>query len=60
MEPSDVLTPEEAAAVLKLNLETVRRLLREGKLPGAKIGRSWRILRRDLERYLAGEGRKEG
>jgi excisionase family DNA binding protein len=49
----EVLTPKEAAALLRLNLDTVRRLLREGQLPGCKVGaRQWRIRRTDLEEYL--------
>jgi excisionase family DNA binding protein len=53
MDRSEVLTPKEAAELLRLNLDTVRRLLREGRLPGRKVGpRQWRILRVDLEEYL--------
>ena len=44
-----VLTPEEAAAYLRVNPQTVYRLLRAGKCPGVKIGRQWRIRRRDLD-----------
>ena len=53
MDRNDVLTPKEAAELLRLNLDTVRRLLRQGRLPGRKVGpRQWRILRVDLEEYL--------
>jgi len=53
MEPDEVLTPKDAARILRLNLETVRRLLREGLLPGRKVGlRQWRIRRVDLDAYL--------
>lgn len=38
-----LLTAEEAAAHLRLHPCTVRRLLRQGRLPGARIGRDWRI-----------------
>lgn len=58
MDAPDVLTPEEAARLLRVSLDTVRKMLREGRLPGAKVGREWRILRRDLEAYLRGQ--KEG
>jgi excisionase family DNA binding protein len=55
MEPDEVLTPKDAARILRLNLETVRRLLREGLLPGRKVGlRQWRIRRVDLDEYLRG------
>ncbi len=48
-EPHAVLTPEEAAAYLRVNPQTVYRLLRAGKCPGVKIGRQWRIRRADLD-----------
>lgn len=52
METNDgYLTPEEAAELLKLNVETVRRFLREGVLVGAKIGDSWRIRRSDIDKF---------
>jgi excisionase family DNA binding protein len=48
-----LLTPEEVAGILGLSPFTVRRLLRQGELPGRKVGkRQWRIRRVDLEEYL--------
>ena len=35
----EVLTVEEVAEILKVNIDTVRRLLRQGDLPGVKVGR---------------------
>jgi len=56
MTEPELLTPKEAATLLRMNLETVRRLLRTGELPGRKIGpRQWRIRRSDLERRLVPE-----
>ena len=40
-------TPEEAAEILKIHEETVRRYLREGRLKGRKIG-GWKIREQDL------------
>lgn len=64
---ADLITPKEAADLLRLNVETVRRLLRTGQLPGCKVGpRQWRTRRVDLEAYLhparttAGEPGGEG
>jgi len=37
------LSPAEYAAHYRVSEYTVRRLLREGSLPGVKIGASWRI-----------------
>lgn len=50
----EVLTPEEAAEYLRVDPQTIYRPLREGKLPGARIGRQWRISRQALEEFLRG------
>lgn len=51
------LSPEEAAAYLRVNPQTIYRNLRRGRLPGAKVGRQWRIRRTDLDRLLGGADR---
>jgi excisionase family DNA binding protein len=56
---TDVLNPREAAAYLRVNPQTVYRLLNSGALPGAKIGRTWRVRRADLDRFLAGSKAEE-
>ncbi len=50
----ELYTVEETAGILKLSAYTVRRLLREGKLRGIKVGagQQWRIRRGDLDHYL--------
>jgi excisionase family DNA binding protein len=45
-------TPEEAAEMLKLNPETVRRFLREGRLRGNLFGRVWRIPESSLQAWM--------
>jgi excisionase family DNA binding protein len=45
----DVLSVREVALYLRLNVQTVYRLAREGKLPARKIGRQWRFSRREVE-----------
>ncbi len=52
----NLLTCDEAASYLRLHPRTVCRLLQQGKLPGVKIGRQWRIHRQDLETHLRGDG----
>ena len=42
-------TLEEAARVLKLHPQTLRRWIREGKLPARRFGRQFRLRREDLE-----------
>lgn len=53
----EVLTVEEAARFLKVDPATVQRELKKGRLPGARVGRIWRISRGALTEYLAGQNR---
>jgi excisionase family DNA binding protein len=54
--PEEYLTVTEAAAILKVSIETIRRYLRAGKLKNYKIGRQYRIRRPDLEALLTNGG----
>ena len=37
-------TTEEAAKIMRVNVATIRRMLRQGKVPGTvKVGRAWRL-----------------
>ena len=44
----EILTIKELAKYLKLNEKTAYRLAGEGKLPGFKVGGSWRFKREDV------------
>lgn len=48
----EILTIQEVATYLKLNEKTAYRLASEGKLPGFKVGGSWRFKRVDLEKWI--------
>ena len=52
-EDSPLMGPREAARFLRLNEQTVRRLAREGRLPAARIGGSWRFNSEELARWSA-------
>ncbi len=54
----DILTIQEIAAYLKLNEKTAYRLASEGKLPGFKVGGSWRFKRIDLEKWIEQQKQK--
>ncbi|MBI1199034.1 MAG: helix-turn-helix domain-containing protein [Phenylobacterium sp.] len=45
----EVYTVEQFAERLKLHPKTVRRFIREGRLRAVKVGKSYRILRSDME-----------
>jgi len=48
----EILDVEGAAEALGVSRRLVLRLLREGKLPGKKVGREWRILRSAIVQWL--------
>jgi excisionase family DNA binding protein len=50
---------EEAAQLLGLQVRTVRNYVREGLLPGVRIGKQYRIARADLEAFTAGGSTQE-
>jgi excisionase family DNA binding protein len=56
---SEVLTLGEAATYLRVHRRTMNRLLRQGVVPGTKIGRQWRIRRTDLDQVFMAEPRQE-
>ncbi|KJF97234.1 methylation-associated defense system helix-turn-helix domain-containing protein MAD1 [Photobacterium leiognathi] len=47
-----ILTLKEVATYLKLAEKTAYRLASEGKLPGFKVGGSWRFKKDDLEKWI--------
>jgi len=49
-----LVTPEEAAALLRVGRTTVYALMKVGELHPVHIGRSCRLSRAELERYVNG------
>jgi excisionase family DNA binding protein len=50
---------EEAAQILGLQVRTVRNYVREGRLPGVRIGKQYRIARVDLEAFTSADASRE-
>ena len=48
----EILTLKEVAEYLKLAEKTAYRLAGEGKLPGFKVGGSWRFKQQDVEAWI--------
>ena len=46
------LTTEEVLDYLHVNVRTIYRLIRAGKIPAVRIGRQWRFRRKDLDVWL--------
>ena len=48
---TDIMTIREVADYLKLTEKTAYRLAAEGKIPGFKVGGSWRFRRDEIENF---------
>ena len=48
----EILTVKEVADYFKLTEKTAYCLAAEGKLPGFKVGGSWRFKREDVEKWI--------
>ena len=49
---ADILTLPEVTGLLRLSEKTTYRLAAEGKLPGFKVGGSWRFRRIDIDVWI--------
>ena len=49
------LTTEEVLAYLQVNLRTVYRLIKAGKIPAVRVGRQWRFRKADIDAWLDGQ-----
>lgn len=54
------LTTEEVLDYLQVNLRTVYRLIKAGKIPAVRVGRQWRFRRRDLDAWLEAQRTRTG
>ena len=50
-----ILTADEVAEYLKVNIRTVYKLLESGELQGRKIGRIWRITESAVNDFIQGK-----
>ena len=46
------LTTEEVLEYLQVNLRTVYRLIKAGKIPAVRVGRQWRFRKHDIDAWL--------
>lgn len=53
----DLLTFQETAQRLRLSEETVKRLVRDGRLPAVSVGRARRVRPADLAEFIESLGR---
>ena len=54
------LTTEEVLEYLQVNLRTVYRLIKAGKIPAVRVGRQWRFRKRDIDAWLDSQRQRGG
>lgn len=52
-----VLTTSDVAEILSINVQEVRRLTREGRLPARRIGKAYRYFRDEIVLWLNNQRR---
>src|SRR5436189_4756012 len=54
------LTTEEVLEYLQVNLRTVYRRIKAGKIPAVRVGRQWRFRKRDIDSWLDSQRPRSG
>lgn len=52
LEPTIFLTPKEVSEILRLNVLTVYDYIRNGELEAVRLGRSYRIEEKELQKFI--------
>lgn len=52
MEKREFLTAEEVAEMLKVNIMTIYRYIKAGKIKAFKLGKNFRIEKKEFDRFL--------
>jgi len=52
-----IMTTDEVLAYLQVNLRTVYRLIKAGRIPAVRVGRQWRFRKGDIDAWLNAERR---
>ncbi len=55
--PDTIMNLDDLAVYVKLSKSSLYKLCQAGKVPGTKIGRTWRFPRDEIERYVRGNHR---
>ncbi len=54
MDEDHFLTTDEVLDYLQVNLRTIYRLIKAGKIPAVRVGRQWRFRKQDIDAWLVG------
>ena len=55
MKDTSFLTAEQVIDYLQVDVRTVYRLIKDGRLPAVRVGRQWRFRKHDIDAWLAGQ-----
>lgn len=55
---SPYLTTSEVGQIIRMDAEYVARMCKAGKMRGTQLGRTWRIHRDEVDRFMSAAGRK--
>lgn len=50
----EVFTMQELSDYLKISVHTLYKLSQKGEVPGRKIGKQWRYIRQEIDKWLRG------
>jgi len=53
-----VLITQEACEYLRISRPTYVKCLQTGRIKGTRIGKGWRVLKSELDRFLKGDNEK--
>ncbi len=52
---SAILTSREACDYLRISRPTYMKYVHMGRIKGAKVGKGWKVLKSELDRFLRGD-----
>jgi excisionase family DNA binding protein len=52
IEDDEILTVGQVSKLLKLHQRTIYKLVRNGMIPGRRVGKKWRFLRSEIMNFL--------
>jgi excisionase family DNA binding protein len=52
IEDDEILTVGQISKLLKLHQRTIYKLVRNGMIPGRRVGKKWRFLRSEIMKFL--------
>ena len=58
MSDNEILTIKELASYLKIADKTAYRFVSEGRIPGFKVGGSWRFRKSEIDRWIREQEQK--